>query len=350
MTTPPPNPPPLPASSNPANAAGEFWRGRRVLVTGAAGFIGSHLTERLVTLGADVTAFIRYNSSGNRGLLDLLPLPAQQQINCLTGDLCDPTCLHRLPEADVVFHLAAMIAIPFSYQQPWLVCDNNYKSTLNLLEWCRHHKVSRLVHTSSSEVYGTAQQDFITESHPQEAQSPYAASKIASDKLVQSYHLSFDVPAVTLRPFNAFGPRQSARAIIPTIITQALTQEKVLLGAQHPTRDFSFISDTVDAFIRIAETPAIEGRTYHVGSGREISIGHLADRIIALSGRDVQVLFDPTRIRPTASEVNRLICDASRAKTDLGWEPRVTLDEGLQQTIDWIGRNLRGYRPDTYAV
>lgn len=334
----------------PTSSPSAAWQGRRILVTGAGGFIGSHLTERLVSLGAEVTAFLRYNSAGHRGLLDTLPLPTQQKIDCLFGDLCDPTALERLEDCDTVFHLAAMIAIPFSYQQPSLVCDNNYRSTLNLLEWCRRHKVGRLIHTSSSEVYGTAQQDFITEAHPQEAQSPYAASKIASDKLVQSYHLSFDVPAVTLRPFNTYGPRQSARAIIPTIITQALTQEKVFLGAQHPTRDFSFVSDTVDAFIKIAETPGIEGRTYHIGSGREISIGQLADRIILLSGRNIPVVFDPTRIRPTASEVNRLICDASRAKDDLGWEPRISLDDGLRQTIDWIGRNLRGYRPETYAV
>lgn len=327
-----------------------YWQGRRVLVTGAGGFIGSHLTERLVQLGASVTAFVRYNSAGSRGLLEMLPIPAQQGMTCLFGDLCDPACLDHLPEVDVVFHLAAMIAIPFSYQQPALVCDNNFRSTLNVLEWARKHKIARFVHTSSSEVYGTAQQDFITENHPQEAQSPYAASKIATDKLVQSYHLSFNLPTVTLRPFNTYGPRQSARAIIPTIITQALTQEKVFLGAQHPTRDFSFVSDTVDGFIRIAETPAIEGRTYHIGSGREISIGQLADRIIALTGRDVPVIFDPRRIRPTASEVNRLICDASRAQDDLGWAPRTTLDDGLRQTIEWVNRNLRGYRPETYAV
>lgn len=327
------------------------WQGRKVLVTGAGGFIGSHLVERLVDMGADVTAFLRYNSAGTNGLLDMLPLPAREKVNCLYGDLCDPSALEAVdPDCDSIFHLAAIIAIPFSYRQPYLVTDNNFRSTLNLLEWCRHRKISRLIHTSSSEVYGTAQQDFITESHPQEAQSPYAASKIASDKLVQSYHLSFGVPAVTLRPFNTYGPRQSARAIIPTIITQALTQDKVFLGAQHPTRDFNYVGDTVDAFIRIAETPGIEGRTYHVGSGREISIGQLADRIIPLTGRKVQVVFDPSRIRPKASEVNRLICDASNARDDLGWEPRVSLDEGLRMTIDWVGRNLRGYRPEQYAV
>ncbi len=327
------------------------WQGRKVLVTGAGGFIGSHLVERLVELGADVTAFVRYSSAGTRGLLEMLPLPAREKVTCLFGDLCDPSALETVDaDCEIVFHLAAIIAIPFSYRQPYLVADNNFRGTLNLLEWCRHRKISRLINTSSSEVYGTAQQDFITESHPQEAQSPYAASKIAGDKLVQSYHLSFGVPAVTLRPFNTYGPRQSARAIIPTIITQALTQDKVFLGAQHPTRDFNFVGDTVDAFIRIAETPGIEGRTFHVGSGREISIGQLADRIIPLTGRKVQVVFDPSRIRPTASEVNRLICDASNARVDLGWEPRVPLDDGLRQTIEWIGRNLRGYRPEQYAV
>lgn len=327
------------------------WQDRKVLVTGAGGFIGSHLVERLVELGASVTAFIRYNSSGSRGLLEMLPLPTLEKINCLYGDLCDPKALDAVEsDCDTVFHLAAIIAIPFSYRQPYLVTDNNFRSTLNLLEWARGRKLTRLVHTSSSEVYGTAQQDFITEAHPQEAQSPYAASKIASDKLAQSYHLSFDVPVVTLRPFNTYGPRQSARAIIPTIITQALTQDKVFLGAQHPTRDFNYVSDTVDAFIRIAATPEIEGRTYHVGSGREISIGQLADRIIPLTGRNVQVVFDPLRIRPTASEVNRLICDASSAKADLEWEQQVNLDEGLRRTIEWIGRNLRGYRPGHYAV
>ncbi len=327
------------------------WKGRKVLVTGAGGFIGSHLVEHLVELGADVTAFLRYNAANSRGLLEMLPLPDREQVHYVFGDLCDPFALESIdPDVEVVFHLAAIIAIPFSYMQPALVADNNFRSTLNVLEWCRRRKIKRLVHTSSSEVYGTAQQDFITEAHPQEAQSPYAASKIACDKLVQSYNLSFDLPAVTLRPFNTYGPRQSARAIIPTIITQALTQDKVFLGAQHPTRDFNFVADTVDAFIRIAETPAIEGRTYHVGSGREISIGQLADRIIPLTGRKVQVVFDPTRIRPSASEVNRLICDASRAQKDLGWEPRTSLDEGLRQTIEWVGRNISGYRPGQYAV
>lgn len=328
------------------------WKNRKVLVTGGGGFIGSHLVERLVELGAQVTAFLRYNAATSHGLLEALPLPAREKVQCVYGDLCDPYSLNAVPDdIDTVFHLAAIIAIPYSYLQPAQVAENNIRSTLSVLEWCRRQKhLRRLVHTSSSEVYGTAQQDFITEAHPQEAQSPYAASKIACDKLAQSYHLSFELPVVTLRPFNTYGPRQSARAIIPTIITQALTQDKVFLGAQHPTRDFTYVADTVDAFIRIAETEGIEGRTYHIGSGREISIGQLADRIIPLTGQEVPVVFDPLRIRPTASEVNRLICDASRAQADLQWQPGTTLDDGLTQTIEWVGRNLRGYRPERYTV
>jgi dTDP-glucose 4,6-dehydratase len=252
--------------------------------------------------------------------------------------------------AEIVFHLAAIIAIPFSYVRPEFVVENNLVSTMNVLQAARRCKVRRLVHTSSSEVYGTAQRVPIDETHPLEAQSPYAASKIACDKLAQSFHLSFGLPVVTLRPFNTYGPRQSARAIIPTIITQALTQKKVFLGSMHPTRDFNFVADTVDAFIRIAEADGIEGRTYHVGSGEEISIGEIADRIIAIIGGDIPVTFDATRIRPTASEVNRLICDASRARTDLDWTPKVSLDEGLRTTIDWVGKNLAAYKPAIYNI
>jgi dTDP-glucose 4,6-dehydratase len=222
---------------------------------------------------------------------------------------------------------------------------------MHLLQAARQAKgLRRLVHTSSSEVYGSAQHSMITESHPLEAQSPYAAGKLAADKVVQAWHLSYGVPVVTLRPFNTFGPRQSARAIIPTIITQALVRKQVFLGAQHPTRDFLFVQDTVDAFLRIAEKEGIEGSTYHVGSGKEISIGQLADRILGLIGNDARVVFDPTRIRPGSSEVTRLICDASRARADLGWEPRVSLDDGLRQTIDFVARNLNQYRTDVYQV
>jgi len=333
------------------NEQPDFWKNKHVLVTGAAGFIGSNLVERLAAMGAQVTAYCRYNAAGNTGLLGCIPASLSQNIKVVFGDLCSPDALRDCMDGcEMVFHLAALIAIPYSYHHPVHVTRNNVLSTMTVLEACRAAGVMRLIHTSSSEVYGTAQQDQIREDHPLEAQSPYAAGKIACDKLVQSYHLSFGVPAVTLRPFNTYGPRQSARAIIPTIISQALTQKHLYLGAMHPTRDFLFVADTVDAFIKIAQTPGIEGRTYHVGSGQEISIGHLADRILQITGRDLPVVFDEGRIRPTASEVNRLICDASRAKTDLGWSPAVNLDDGLKQTIDWVQHHLDRYRPEQYAV
>lgn len=329
----------------------DSWKGRRCLVTGAAGFIGSHLVERLLDLGAEVTAFVRYNAAGSRGLLDRLPLQDQQRLRVVSGDLCHGDCLDEAFEGqDVVFHLAAIIAIPFSYMRPEQVVENNVTAMLRVLSAARRHRIARLVTTSSSEVYGTAQRVPIDENHPLEAQSPYAASKIACDKLAQAYHLSYGLPVVTLRPFNTYGPRQSARAIIPTIITQALTRKQVFLGAMHPTRDLNFVTDTVEGFIRIAQTPGIEGRTFNTGSGEEISIGDLADRIIRLVGGKVPVIFDATRIRPEASEVTRLVCDASRARTELGWKPAVGLDEGLQRTIDWVGQNLGVYRPTEYNI
>lgn len=328
-----------------------FWHDRKTLVTGAGGFIGSHLVERLLDLGARVTAFVHYSSSGGHGLLDQLAVQDRERVRIVSGDLRHDDGLgEAAADQEIIFHLAAIIAIPFSYLRPSQVLLNNVASTLSVLEAARRFRPARLVHTSSSEVYGTAQTIPIGETHPLEAQSPYAASKIGSDKLVQSYQLSYGVPAVTLRPFNTYGPRQSMRAVIPTIITQALTQKKVFLGAMHPTRDLNFVSDTVEAFIRIAETPGIEGRTYNAGTGKEISIGDLADRIIRLIGGGIQVIFDPQRIRPSTSEVGRLICDASRARQDLGWEPMVTLDEGLQRTIGWIGHNLSRYKPDVYTV
>lgn len=327
------------------------WKGRKVLVTGAAGFIGSHLVERLLELGADVAAFIHYNASGGIGLLRHLPIPEQERLRVVAGDLRHMDSLEEAMDGcDVVYHLAAIIAIPFSYLRPELVVENNITSTLNVLQAARRSGVPRVVHTSSSEVYGTAQQVPITENHPLQAQSPYAASKIAADQLAQSFHLSFGVPVVTLRPFNTYGPRQSARAIIPTIITQALTQKKVYLGSMHPTRDFLYVKDTVDAFVRIGSAPNVEGKTFHVGSGREISIGELADRILKITGGEVPVIFDATRIRPNTSEVNRLICDPRRAQEELEWQPGTSLDEGLAETVDWIGRNLGDYRPQVYNV
>lgn len=326
-------------------------KGRKVLVTGAGGFIGSHLVDRLLDAGAEVTAVVRYNGAGTRGHLDQLNLLDQEKVRVVAGDLCDPGCADEaVAGQEFIFHLAAIIAIPFSFMRPGYVLQNNVNATLNLLDAARRHGVKRFVHTSSSEVYGTAQTVPITEAHPLEAQSPYAASKIACDKLAQSYYCSYSLPVVTLRPFNTYGPRQSARAIIPATITQALTRDKVFLGAMHPTRDFLFVGDTVEGFMRIALTPGIEGRTYHIGTGTEVSIGDLADRIVALTGRKVSISFDATRIRPHSSEVERLLADAARARADLGWEPKSRLDDGLRQTIEWVAEHLAAYRPDIYHV
>lgn len=325
--------------------------GKRCLVTGAAGFIGSHLVERLLDEGAEVTALVRYNAAGSRGLIEALPLQDRQKIRIVWGDLRNTDCLDEAFEGqEIVFHLAAIIAIPFSYIRPEQLVDNNITATLNVLAASRRHNVARVVTTSSSEVYGTAQRVPIDESHPLEAQSPYAATKISCDKLAQAYHLSFGLPVVTIRPFNTYGPRQSARAIIPTIITQALTRQKVYLGAVHPTRDLNYVADTVDGFIRVATTPGVEGKTFNIGSGTEISIGDVADRIIRLIDKEIPVIFDATRIRPATSEVGRLICDSSRARAELGWHPAVDLDEGLKRTIEWIGQNLDAYRPEEYSI
>ncbi len=329
----------------------DFWKHKKVLVTGAGGFIGSHLVERLVQLGAEVTAFVHYNALGSRGLLERLGLHEQQRVRVVLGDLRQADGLDEAIEGqEIVFHLAAIIAIPYSYLRPEHVVENNVKATLNVLQAARRHRVQRIVHTSSSEVYGTERTVPIDEDHPLQAQSPYAASKIACDMLALSFHLSYDMPVVTLRPFNTFGPRQSARAIVPTIITQALTRRQIFLGAMHPTRDLTYVTDTVEGFIRIAETPNIEGRTYNIGTGKEISVGELADTIVRLIGEDIPVLFDPTRIRPPASEVARLIANSERARQELGWQPTVSLEEGLRRTIEWIGDNLAAYRADIYNI
>ncbi|MDD4279678.1 SDR family NAD(P)-dependent oxidoreductase [Candidatus Sumerlaeota bacterium] len=328
-----------------------FWQNRKVLVTGAGGFIGSHLTEQLVELGADVTAFIRYNANGCRGLLSTLPCETLNKIRFVNGDLCHAGALDEAFEGQqTVFHLAAIIAIPYSYKNPQHVVTNNVTATLNVLEAAKRHKVKRIVNTSSSEVYGTAQRVPIDESHPLQAQSPYAAAKIATDKLAQAWNLSYDLPVVTLRPFNTYGPRQSARAIVPTIITQAITLKKIFLGAVHPTRDLNFVTDTVQGFLKIAQTPGIEGQTFNVGSGIEISIGDLADQIIKILGNDIPIIFDASRIRPTPSEVNRLLADASQATKVLGWKPQVNLPEGLSRTIDYINQHIGEYRPTEYSI
>ena len=319
-----------------------------VLVTGAGGFIGSRLTEALCVRGARVRAFIRYNSRANIGLLKSLPLSVQDSIEIIMGDLRDEDALEKAAAGTaLVFHLGALISIPYSYQHPVEVVQTNILGTLAVLQACRKSG-SRLVHTSTSEVYGTALRVPIDEQHPLQGQSPYSASKIGADKLVESYYRAFGVPAVTIRPFNTYGPGQSARAVIPTIITQALQAEEIHLGNLEARRDFTFLDDTVAAFVKAAETSGIEGETFNLGSGSEVSIRELTEEILALTGSQARVVVDEERLRPVKSEVLRLLADNSKAQRVLGWSPQVSLREGLTQTIAWVRAHMDFYRPGRY--
>lgn len=325
------------------------WTGKPVLVTGAGGFIGSHLTERLVTAGAQVRAFVHYNALGMAGWLEHSPLRAQMEV--FAGDVCDPDSVSRaVAGRAIVFHLGALIAIPYSYHAPNSYVRVNIEGTLNVLQAARAANIERLVHTSTSEVYGTARYAPIDEAHPLQAQSPYAASKIGADKLVEAFHLSFGVPAVTVRPFNTFGPRQSARAVIPTIITQCLADAPVRLGNLHPTRDLNYVSNTVDGFIAAAEAPDALGRTVNLGSGQEISVGALAELIARLMGQPLRLEQSAERARPAGSEVERLIADSQLALKILNWHPRISLPEGLQLTIDWLRQHREQYHAHSYIL
>lgn len=328
-----------------------YWQGKPVLVTGAGGFIASHLVEALVLAGARVRAFVRYNSRGDLGLLALLPAERLAQVEIVAGDLRDlPALQQAMSGITHVFHLGALVPIPYSYVQPAEVVATNVTGTLNVLLAARQPGVERVVHTSTSEVYGTAQRVPIDERHPLQGQSPYSASKIGADKLAESFYRSFELPVVTLRPFNTYGPRQSARAVIPAIIVQALTQEVVQLGNLDAWRDLTYISDTVNGFLRVAQTPGVEGETFNLGTGAEVRIGDLAQQIIELVGRPVSLGMDPERLRPEKSEVQRLLSDNRLAFERLGWQPKVDLHQGLIETIDWIRAHLARYRPDEYHI
>lgn len=325
------------------------WHGKRVLVTGAGGFIGSHLAERLAGLGARTRALVRYTSSGNWGWLDRSPLKDDMEV--VLGDIRDRDSVRRVVKnVDHVFHLAALIGIPYSYHAPDSYVQTNIIGTLNVLQMALDNDVERVVHTSTSEVYGTAQYVPIDEKHPLQGQSPYSASKIGADKLAESFSLSFSLPVVTVRPFNTYGPRQSARAIIPTVITQCLTGNTVRLGNLSPTRDLNYVSDTVNGFLMAAESEQAIGRTVNLGGGQEISIGNLAKRIAQLIEKDITVISDEQRIRPKGSEVERLLADNRLASELIGWQPTTSLDQGLQNTIAWISENLNAFRPGSYAV
>jgi NAD dependent epimerase/dehydratase len=323
--------------------------GKRVLITGAGGFIGSHLTEKLVELGARTRALVHYRSNGSWGWLD--QSPRKSDIEVIAGDIRDRDCvLKAMREIDVVFHLAALIGIPYSYYAPASYVETNILGTLNVLQAARELNVERLVHTSTSEVYGTAVHVPIDEQHPLQGQSPYSASKIGADKLAESFFLSFALPVVTIRPFNTFGPRQSARAVIPAIISQCLAGNVVNLGSLNPTRDFNYVGNMVDGFIRCAESRDAAGQTINIGSGKEVRIGDLAKKIAEIMGKAVQIRHEQERVRPEDSEVQRLVADNSKAKSVLAWKPAVSLEEGLRRTIDWIQEHMDEYRPGTYAV
>lgn len=328
--------------------------GKKVLVTGSDGFIGSHLTESLVRRGCDVRAFVYYNSFNSWGWLDTVPGEVRQSLDVFAGDIRDPNGVRTaMADVDVVFHLAALIGIPFSYYSPDSYVDTNVRGTLNVLQAARDLATERVLVTSTSEVYGTAQRVPIDESHPVQGQSPYSATKIAADKLAESFYRSFDLPVVTVRPFNTYGPRQSARAFIPTIITQLLEGAAELrLGSTTPTRDMNFVSDTCAGFLALAESDAAIGREVNVGSGGEASVGEIAEMLVDAIAPGTPIVRDDTRVRPGKSEVERLVCDNRLIRSLTDWEPEVALSDGLARTVDWFGdpANRAGYKSGIYNV
>ena len=326
------------------------WKNTPVVVTGAGGFIGSHLVEKLVDLGARVTAFVRYNSRNDAGVLQLIG-EKKQQLQVVAGDIRDLETVRSLVnEAEVIFHLAALVGIPYSYLHTGEVVEVNTMGSFNVLTAAKDRGVKKLVMTSTSEVYGSAIYTPINEAHPKQPQSPYSASKIAADAIALSFYNAFDLPVAIVRPFNTYGPRQSDRAIIPTIISQALTTRQIHVGNTDTTRDFTFVTDTVDGMIKVAESDKSLGQEINLGSGQEISIGELAETIRRLAGNGVEIHRDAQRLRPAKSEVSRLLSANAKARELVGWVPKVTLKEGLGLTIDWIRNNLNLYDPTTYRI
>ena len=323
-----------------------------VLVTGADGFIGSHLTEELVKKGEKVKAFCYYNSFGAWGWIDTLPKEIKDEIEVFMGDIRDPNGVRTAMKGmDVVYHLAALIAIPFSYHSPDSYVDTNIKGTLNVLNAARDLEVKRLLVTSTSEVYGTAQYVPIDEKHPFQGQSPYSATKIGADRLAESFWRSFNLPVTIVRPFNTYGPRQSGRAVIPTIITQLLAgQTEIKLGSLTPTRDFNYVKDTAAGFMAIADCPEAIGQELNIATGVEHSIGDLAKELIAQINPEARIVCDEERLRPEKSEVNRLLGDSTKLRQLTGWAPKYTFAQGLAETIAFLRDNLNKYKPDTYLL
>ena len=325
--------------------------GKRVLVTGAGGFIGSHLVEHLVGAGAQVRALVHYNARNDWGNLELVPDDVRDEVEVLLGDIQDPFGVaSATADREIVFHLAALIGIPYSYVSPASYVNVNISGTLNVLEAARRHGIERVVHTSTSETYGTARYTPIDEAHPLQGQSPYSATKIGADKLAESYARSFETPVVTLRPFNTYGPRQSLRAVIPTIVAQALGGETVRLGSLTPVRDFTFATDTARAFAAAGTTPEAAGRTLNAGTGKGITIGDLAALILEIMGADVPIEEDAARVRPDNSEVFELLADASELRALTGWAPEVPLREGLERTVAFVRERLATLKPHLYTI
>ncbi|MCP4550623.1 MAG: SDR family NAD(P)-dependent oxidoreductase [Bacteroidetes bacterium] len=327
---------------------------KKILVTGAGGFIGSHLTEKLVRLGANVKAFVKYNSKNDWGWIESLPKEIKEEIEMFSGDVRDPYGVKAsMKNIDTVFHLASLIGIPYSYHSPDVYVDTNIKGTLNILQAARELGAERVVHTSTSEIYGTAQFVPITEEHPVNPQSPYAATKSAADFLALSFYRSFDLPVSIVRPFNTYGPRQSARAIIPTVITQIANGNKqIKVGSVTPTRDMNFVSDTVNGFVKSAFSNESIGEIINIGSNFEISIKQLINTIASLMESDVEIITDQNRIRPKKSEVERLYSSNEKAKRLLDWSPQYSLEQGLKETIDWFNKpeNIIAYKHEIYNI
>lgn len=327
------------------------WKDKRVLVTGAGGFIGSHLVDELLNKGADVTAFVHYNARNDWGMLEGRYNDKTADLKVIAGDVTDSLFVKKaISEKEYVFHLAALIGIPYSYTAPESYVNTNVKGTLNVMQACLESGVDRVVHTSTSEVYGTAQYTPIDEKHPLQGQSPYSASKIGADKIAESFYYSFDVPVTIMRPFNTYGPRQSTRAVIPTIITQALTSNEIKLGSLTPVRDLTYVTDTVQGFIKMAESKKTAGKTINTGSGRGITIGDLAEIIIQQINPNISIVCEKVRVRPEKSEVMELLCDNRLALEIAGWQPEYTLEQGLTQTIEWMKTHISSYKPGVYTL
>ncbi|MGN6370729.1 MAG: GDP-mannose 4,6-dehydratase [Phycisphaerae bacterium] len=326
--------------------------GAKVLVTGAGGFIASHLTEHLVAIGAKVTALLHYDSRPDLGNLEFVPKDILRNVTLSRGDICDPFFVQNIMEGqNIVFHLAALIPIPYSYRAPASYVATNVQGTLNICEAARRARVSRVVHTSTSETYGTAQAPSISEQHALQAQSPYAASKIGADKIAESYYCSMDLPVATCRPFNTYGPRQSARAVIPTILSQLLRGvPKLKLGSIDPVRDFLFVEDTVRGFVAIARSEKCVGKVTNLGTGHAVTVGDVAQMAMEVVGRHVEISVDEQRKRPERSEVMALICDWSAARERCGWSPKIELKEGLKRVAQFVQEHPERFQPEEYSI